>query len=106
MITEGSGKDVLLLHGYLSCKESFYYQINFLSKYYKVTAPDMPGFGASPPLDSAYAVGNYAEWLKEFIKKAEMETPHGMLKGISEARNTERFRPLCAKAIKKSSTKI
>ena len=76
MITEGSGKDVLLLHGYLSCKESFYYQINFLSKYYKVTAPDMPGFGASPPLDSAYAVGNYAEWLKEFIKKAEMETPH------------------------------
>ncbi len=36
----------------------------------------MPGFGASPPLDSAYAVGNYAEWLKEFIKKAEMETPH------------------------------
>ena len=76
MITEGSGKDVLLLHGYLSCKESFYYQINFLSKYYKVTAPDMPGFGASPPLDSAYAVGNYAEWLKEFIKKAEMEPPH------------------------------
>ena len=29
VIREGEGKDVLLLHGYLSSKESFYYQIKF-----------------------------------------------------------------------------
>lgn len=67
---------MLLLHGYLSCKESFYYQIKFLSKYFKVTAPDMPGFGASSPLAEAYSVGNYCNWLKDFINYTKLENPH------------------------------
>ena len=75
-IREGQGKDVLLLHGYLSCKESFYYQIKFLSQYFKVTAPDILGFGASSPLDQAYSVGNYCNWLKDFINCARLENPH------------------------------
>ena len=75
MLREGSGRDILLLHGYLSCKESFYYQIKFLSKSYKVTAPDILGFGASSPLAEAYSVGNYCEWLNLFIKKANLIRP-------------------------------
>lgn len=67
---------MLLLHGYLSCKESFFYQIKFLSQYFKVTAPDMPGFGASSPLDEAYSVGNYCEWLDGFIEKYGIKKPH------------------------------
>ena len=55
---QGKGKDVLMLHGYLSNKESFYYQTKFLSQHFKVTVPDMPGFGASFALDQAYSVGN------------------------------------------------
>ena len=27
LIQEGAGEDLVLLHGYLSCKESFYWQI-------------------------------------------------------------------------------
>ena len=64
------------MHGYLSSKESFYYQIKFLSQYFKVTAPDMPGFGASSPLAEAYSVGNYCEWLESFIKYRKIENPH------------------------------
>lgn len=75
MITEGSGEDVLLLHGYLSSKESFYYQIKFLSKYYKVTAPDIPGFGKSSPIPYAYSVDDYCAWLEEFIKKSKLTRP-------------------------------
>ncbi|HBN13253.1 MAG TPA: alpha/beta hydrolase, partial [Clostridiales bacterium] len=45
-----------MLHGYMSCKESFYYQIEYLSKSFKVTAPDLPGFGASAPLTAAWSV--------------------------------------------------
>lgn len=58
----------MLLHGYLSKKESFYYQIEFLSKYFEVIAPDLPGFGASAPIDEAWSVGDYAEWLIRFLK--------------------------------------
>lgn len=72
---QGKGKDVLLLHGYLSNKESFYYQTEFLSKYFKVTVPDMPGFGSSFALDKAYSVGNYSEWLESFIKYTKIDRP-------------------------------
>lgn len=58
----------MLLHGYLSKKESFYYQIEFLSRYFEVLAPDFPGFGASAPLASAWSVGDYAEWLVRFLR--------------------------------------
>lgn len=66
---------MLFLHGYLSNKESFYYQTEFFSRYYKVTAPDMPGFGASAPLTEAYSVGNYCDWLESFIKSAKLDCP-------------------------------
>ena len=75
-VCEGHGKDILLLHGYLSNKESFYYQIKFLSQYFKVTAPDIVGFGKSSPLDRPYSVDDYCDWLEEFIKKCRIESPH------------------------------
>ena len=75
-MTAGGGKDVLLLHGYLSSKESFYYQTKFLSGSFKVTVPDMPGFGASSPLDKAYSVGDYCRWLDGFIKYCKLDRPH------------------------------
>ena len=76
VVCEGQGRDVLLLHGYLSNKESFYYQIKFLSQYFKVTAPDIPGFGASSPLERPYSVDDYCDWLENFIKKSKLESPH------------------------------
>ena len=36
----------------------------------------MPGFGASSPLDAAYSVGNYADWLKTFINDAKLKNPY------------------------------
>lgn len=66
----------MLLHGYGSKKESFYYQIEFLSKYYRVTAVDFPAFGASAPIDEAWSVGDYAQWLEKFIYAAKLNCPH------------------------------
>ena len=65
-----------MLHGYLSQKESFYYQIKLLAEYYEVIAPDFPGFGASAPIDSAYSVGDYSEWLKKFMRAQKIESAH------------------------------
>lgn len=75
-IVKGSGEIIVLLHGYLSRKESFYYQTEFLSGYYTVMAPDMPGFGASPPLGSAWSVGDYAEWFLAFLKAQKTARVH------------------------------
>lgn len=60
----------------MSCKESFYYQIEYLSKSFKVTAPDLPGFGASAPLTAAWSVSDYCLWLESFIKAAKLDRPH------------------------------
>lgn len=65
-----------MLHGYGSKKESYYYQINFLEKYFTVVAPDFPGFGASEELDEAWSVGDYARWLEEFMSVQKLEHPH------------------------------
>lgn len=77
-VTErGRGDSILLLHGYLSSKESFFYQITALeSAGYRVIAPDMPCFGASESVDEAWSVGDYAEWLRLFMEKNSLYGAH------------------------------
>ena len=60
LVQAGAGQDLVLLHGYLSCKESFYYQIEHLSAFYRVTAFDFWGMGQSAPLPAAWSVSDYA----------------------------------------------
>ena len=66
-ITAGAGRQIVLLHGYLSRKESFYYQIEFLSRYFRVIAPDLPGFGGSAEPERPWSVGDYADWFLDFL---------------------------------------
>ena len=66
---------MLFLHGYLSCKESFYFSVEELKKYCRVTAPDFPGFGSSSPLTAAWSVGDYADWLYRFIRAEGLSRP-------------------------------
>lgn len=76
VIRAGAGRDVLFLHGYMSCKESFYYNIRAFKGSFCVTAPDFPGFGASAPLDGAWSVGDYCLWLEKFMSQAGLKRPH------------------------------
>ncbi|MDE5897432.1 MAG: alpha/beta hydrolase, partial [Clostridia bacterium] len=63
----GEGQDLVMLHGYLSSKESFYPQIDYFSKFYRVTALDFPGFGGAEPIPFAYSVSDYADWTEEAL---------------------------------------
>ena len=72
----GKGKDLVFLHGYLSSKESFYPQIAYFSKQFRVTALDFPGFGEGQALESAYSVGDYADWLEGFLRERGISFPH------------------------------
>lgn len=74
-ICRGQGRDLLLLHGYLSSKESFIGQINYFSKHYRVTAPDFPGMGAAEPLTEPWSVGDYADWTQEMMAQLKIEEP-------------------------------
>lgn len=69
LLREGEGEDVVFLHGYLSCKESFYWQIKEFSKYYRVTAFDFWGMGKSPSLPAAWSVGDYAEHTAALLRE-------------------------------------
>jgi pimeloyl-ACP methyl ester carboxylesterase len=48
-----------MLHGYLSCKESFLAQINFFSRFMRVVAVDMQGFGKSEEMKTPYSLDDY-----------------------------------------------
>ena len=63
------------MHGYLSSKEAFTAQINYFARYYKVTAIDFVGFGKSPPLEEAFSVKDYADWLYAVLQKLGIEKP-------------------------------
>ena len=75
-IQRGTGKDLVFLHGYLASKESFYPQIEYFSRFYRVTAFDFPGFGASDPIPAPWSVGDYADWTEHFLRQAGIEKPY------------------------------
>ncbi len=75
-LQQGEGKDLVLLHGYLSSKESFYPQITYFSKYFRVTAPDFPGMGGADALPAAWSVDDYADWTEEFLARRGIAFPH------------------------------
>lgn len=64
------------MHGYGSKKESFFYQIKFLSQCYRVVVPDFPCFGASEETDVPWSVGDYADWLEKFMLRSGVDKPH------------------------------
>ncbi len=66
----------MFLHGYLSSKEAFTAQVEYFSKFYRVTAIDFLGFGGSRYLTSAFSVDDYAEWLKQALALLKVRFPH------------------------------
>ncbi len=65
-----------MLHGYNSCKESFYYQIEFFSKRYRVTCLDIVGFGKSDKLKESFGVVEYAHFIEKFLEKLNIKKPN------------------------------
>ena len=75
-LQKGCGKDLLMLHGYLATKESFYPQIGYFSRFYRVTALDFLGFGNSGELTEPYSVSDYADWLCAALTKLQIQSPY------------------------------
>lgn len=56
---------MLFLHGYDASKETFAYQLNYFSNYYKVYAPDLPGFKTLTA--RPYDLADYAKCVEDFM---------------------------------------
>lgn len=61
-------KVLVFLHGYQSKKESFYYQVQYFKRYFRVIAIDMRGFGKAKKLDKPWRVEDYAKEIEEYLK--------------------------------------
>lgn len=51
-------------------------QVEYFSRFYRVTAFDFLGFGGSRYLSSAFSVSDYATWTQEVFSLLDIEKPH------------------------------
>lgn len=72
--TAGSGKKLLLLHGWGGCGDSFLPTFNYLSQFFQVYAPDFPGHGeSSMPPEGGWNVDDYMKITLGFMDAVGIE---------------------------------
>lgn len=70
--TKGSGKAVVLLHGFGADSNIWKNQVNFLYKDHLIIAPDLPGISTSEMI-SDVSMNNLSYLIKQIIEKEELE---------------------------------
>ena len=70
---EGSGFPLVLVHGFLGSSEMWEPQINFFKNYFRVIAPDLPGFGKSKEVKSHNSIQSIANLLLNFLEKKKID---------------------------------
>ena len=69
----GSGYPLVLIHGFLGSSEMWEPQINYLSKYFRVIIPNLPGFGKSKTIKSVDSIYLMANSVIEHLNKKKIE---------------------------------
>ena len=69
----GEGYPLVLVHGFLGSSAMWSPQKEFLSKYYRVIAPALPGFGESSKIKSLDSINAMAEKVLEILNKKEIK---------------------------------
>ena len=70
----GSGKDILLLHGWGQNKEMML-PIGKKLDNFRITILDLPGFGSSSEPTTSYDIYEYTEIIHEFVEKLGLKNP-------------------------------
>ncbi len=74
-LQRGEGRDLVMLHGYLASKETFLPQIEYFSRFYRVTALDFAGMGWADALTKPFSVGDYADWTLDALASLKIKFP-------------------------------
>ncbi|MBC8431891.1 MAG: alpha/beta hydrolase [Desulfobacteraceae bacterium] len=73
----GKGDALVLLHGFGANKDNWTRFAKHLTSYFRVIAPDLPGFGKSSPApDGDYTIRVQAERIKAFIQALGIKSLH------------------------------
>src|SRR5207253_11125140 len=75
--TKGTGKLVLLLHGWGDSAAGLRGLQSALAKKYQVLSLDLPGFGGTEPPTSVWGLDEYAAFVAHFLQK--IGVPHTYL---------------------------
>lgn len=73
VIDEGTGKPIILLHGWSQTAELFRYQIDALKKNYRVIAYDMRGHGDSEKPEFGHRISRLAKDLDDLINALNLK---------------------------------
>ena len=65
-----------MLHGYLSCKESFTLQTQYFKRYFDVHAIDLKGFGENRGMEYPYSLSDYVNEVKDYLNDKGIVRPH------------------------------
>ena len=69
----GTGFPIVLVHGFLGSSEMWKPQKEFLSKYFRVISPALPGFGESHKAQSHSSINEMAQTVLKCLKKMNIE---------------------------------
>ena len=72
-INEGKGRDVLLLHGWGGSIQTMIPIFNILKDRFRVTIPDLPGFGESDTPKIPWNSYDYAQCIYKFTEKLNLK---------------------------------
>jgi pimeloyl-ACP methyl ester carboxylesterase len=76
--TAGQGEPLVVIHGGGGDAKTWLNNIAALSDNYLVYAPDLPGYGASQPLDGDYYIPELTEFVESFSDNLGLESFHLM----------------------------
>lgn len=72
----GSGKDLIMLHGWKQDVSTFHNVAQELKKDFTLWLIDLPGFGRSENPKNPFTVKDYADTVYEFIKENKLKKPY------------------------------
>lgn len=71
--TCGKGKPLLFIHGHRADALRYKGVIPYLARFFTVYAPDLPGFGKSPPLKRWHSMENLAKYVAAFADQLSLQ---------------------------------
>lgn len=75
----GKGPVVLMLHGWGDSQATFKNLVDSLKPTYTVVTLDLPGFGQTEPPREVWGLGDYAQFVKAFLEKADAKKPEAII---------------------------
>jgi 3-oxoadipate enol-lactonase len=72
VVQHGAGQDLLILHSLLGDHSSFDAMVPRLAPRYRMTLPNLPGYGTTERLEEPITVERYADWVAELIRALEL----------------------------------